>query len=62
MQNRKTVSKELEKIYDNHFKHLRNKFSQSLKNNPLLNLILKLLIIANTGIWLAVALLIVQNL
>ena len=60
MQDKKSVRKELGEIYDNNFKLLRNKFSQVLKQNPKLNLILRLLIVANIGIWLSVALLVLK--
>jgi hypothetical protein len=63
---KKLVKKELEKIYDSGLaasqtgKFLRNKFSQSLKENPRLLLVLKLVIIANIGIWSVLALLVSQ--
>ncbi len=52
------AKKELEKIYDDRFKwekaakSLKNNFVKSLKENPKLNVILKLLVVANLGIWL----------
>lgn len=52
------ITKELEAIYENRSKwvkagqNLRNKFSESLAENPKLNLILKVSIIGNVGIWL----------
>jgi hypothetical protein len=63
---KKLIKKELEKIYDGGLaasragKILRNKFSQSLKENPKLLLVLKLVIIANIGIWSVLALLVSQ--
>jgi hypothetical protein len=55
---KKSTKEELEKIYNNELKWLqagkilRSRFSNSLKENPRLNMLLKLLIIANIGIWL----------
>ncbi len=52
------AKKELEKIYNDKFewekaaKSLKSNFVKSLKENPKLNVILKLLVIANLGIWL----------
>lgn len=63
---KKLVKKELEKIYDSRpkpsqiGKFLQNKFSQSLKENPRLLLVLKLVVIANIGIWSVLALLVSQ--
>lgn len=55
------VQQELEQIYDNHFKWLQagkmlqDRFANSLKENPKLNLLLKLVILANIGIWSTLA-------
>lgn len=56
---KKLAKKELEKIYDNRFKWLqvgrtlRGRLSQSLHDNPKLNLILKGVVLANIGIWIS---------
>lgn len=56
-QDKKLAKQELEKIYNNRFKWLqagkmlRGRFTQSLHDNPTLNLTLKGVIIANIGIW-----------
>jgi hypothetical protein len=61
-QNKELARKELEKIYENNFKWLqagkvlRSRFSSSLNENPKLNLILKLALFANVGIWLTLVL------
>lgn len=61
------VQKELEKIYDGccgwikNGKILRNKFSRSLQENPKLDLVLKLVVVANIGIWLVLILLVGQS-
>jgi hypothetical protein len=63
---KKLVKKELEKIYDSRPKPsqigkiLQSKFLHSLRENPKLLLILKLVIIANIGIWSVLALLVSQ--
>ena len=63
-QNKELARKELEKIYENNFKWLqagkilRSKFSSSLDDNPKLNLVLKLAIFANIGIWSSLIILI----
>jgi len=55
---KKSTTEQLEKIYDNELKWiqagkmLRNRFSSSLKENPKLNILLKLVVIANIGVWL----------
>jgi len=60
---KKLAKKELEKIYESRFKWLqagkvlRGRFSQSLGDNPKLNLVLKGVFLANIGIWLSVLLL-----
>jgi hypothetical protein len=52
------AKEELEKLYDSKFKWiqagnaLRNRVGESLENSPKLKWILRLLIIANIGIWL----------
>lgn len=57
-QDKQKAKKELEKIYNDKFKwekaanSLKNNFVKSLKENPKLNVILKLLVVANLGIWL----------
>jgi hypothetical protein len=68
-QKRKTqAKKELEKIYDDRFKllktgkKLRKEFSASLRENPVLGLILKLAILANIGIWTSLGLIVFQQL
>ncbi len=49
--------KELTRIYNRHFawieraQILRKKFTQSLSENPELKLLLKLVVLANIGIW-----------
>lgn len=58
MTNNNQAKKELEKIYDSNFrankiaKTFRKNFLKTLRDNPKLNLILKLLFLANIGIWL----------
>lgn len=65
-QEKDLAKQELEKIYESRFrwlqvgKVLRSRFSQSLDNNPKLNLTLKGVILANIGIWLAVILILNQ--
>jgi len=57
-QKKEKVEKELEKIYDNQLawlqvgKLLHNRVNVSLQENPRLNLLLKLAILSNIGIWL----------
>ena len=54
---KKLAKQELEKIYNNRFKWLqagkmlRGRFAQTLHDNPKLNLVLKLVVLANIGIW-----------
>ena len=63
---KKLAKKELEKIYDSSFqwlqagKILQNRFSRSLKENPRLNLLLRLAVLANVGIWSVLVLLLSQ--
>ncbi len=64
--NKDLAKKELEKIYDSEFsfikngKSLKKKFFKSLEEHPKLAALLKLLIIANVGIWLTVGLVLLQ--
>ena len=57
-QDKHKAKKELEKIYNDKFKwekaanSLKSNFVKSLKENPKLSVILKLLVVANLGIWL----------
>jgi len=57
--NQKT-KREMEKIYDSHLswmnagRKLKISFLESLKENPKITLLLKLGIMANTGIWILV--------
>lgn len=67
-QKRKTqAKKELEKIYDDRFKplkagkKLRKEFSDSLQKNPALNLILRLVVVANIGIWASLGLILFRQ-
>ncbi len=54
---KKLAKQELEKIYENRFKWLqagkllRGRFAQTLHDNPNLNRVLKLVVLANIGIW-----------
>lgn len=63
-EDKKLAQKELEKIYDARFKWLqagkmlRGRLSQSLHDNPKLNMVLKLAVFANVGIWISVIILI----
>lgn len=65
-QNKNLAKKELEKIYDNEFsfikngKSLKKKFFKSLEEHPKLAALLKLLIIANIGIWVTFGLVLFQ--
>lgn len=58
------IAKELEEIYENKFawvrvgEELRNRFADTLKEKPKMNLVLKLCVVSNIGIWLAVALIV----
>jgi hypothetical protein len=63
---KKLAKQELEKIYDNRFKWLqvgkmlRGRFADSLHNNPKLSWVLRLVIIANIGIWSSLILFILK--
>jgi hypothetical protein len=65
-EDKKLAKKELERIYDARFKWLqvgkmlRGRLSQSLHDNPKLNLVLKLVVFANIGIWISAIILISQ--
>ncbi|MBU6141262.1 MAG: hypothetical protein KGP29_06920 [Proteobacteria bacterium] len=54
---KKLAKQELERIYENRFKWLqagrtlRGRFAQTLDDNPKMNWVLKLVILANIGIW-----------
>lgn len=56
-QAKKITKRELEKIYDSQYavvnasRKIKNDFSGSLKDNPKLDLALRLMILANIGIW-----------
>lgn len=56
------VKQEMEKLYDSGFewiqagKILRERVAKSLRENPKINLILRLVILANLGVWLTLVL------
>ena len=58
------IEKELAEIYETKFawvrigEELRNRFAATLKDKPKMNLVLKLCVVSNIGIWLAVALIV----
>ena len=63
----KATKKEMEKIYDSHLcwmnagRKLKVSFLESLKENPKITLLLKLVIMANIGIWILVFFKVYEN-
>jgi zona occludens toxin (predicted ATPase) len=64
--NQKT-KREMEKIYESHLgwmnagRKLKMSFLESLKENPKITLLLKLVIMANIGIWILVFFKVYEN-
>lgn len=64
---KKLAKQELEKIFDHRFKWLqagkmlRGRFAKSLQENPKLNLILKWVLIANVGVWVSLAVMLLKK-
>ena len=58
MQDKKQTEKHLEKIYNNKIhskkfvKNFKDQFNDKMKESPSILMIIKLLILANIGIWL----------
>jgi len=63
---KKLAKKELEKIYDSRYKwlqagkDLRDRFKDSLQENPKLTAVLHLVVMANIGIWFTAFLIILR--